>query len=118
MRAKLIREIPQREGLPSYFRQYELECVNCGEHYFNGKFDKRTVPYCPTCHRKYEREKQKRYQEQKKQKAINEVLSNIMAEITNIEIHGQVDSHTSFIRTGEQVKDITIGIIDKYKQEG
>ena len=45
------------------------------------------------------------------------VLDKIRAEITSIAINGQVDEHTMFIRTGEQVKKMALDIIDKYKAE-
>lgn len=45
------------------------------------------------------------------------ILDKIRAEIDGIEINGQVDEHTSFIRTGEQVKQMTLDIIDKYRKE-
>ena len=45
------------------------------------------------------------------------VLDKLRAEIDGIEINGQVDEHTSFIRTGEQVKQLALNIIDKYKAE-
>ena len=44
-----------------------------------------------------------------------DVLEQIRDEIDGIEINGQVDAHTMFIRTGEQVKQIALEIIDKYK---
>lgn len=56
-------------------------------------------------------------------KAVNKtetwecVLNKIRAEITAISISGQADEHTMFIRTGEQVKQMALGIIDKYKAE-
>lgn len=40
------------------------------------------------------------------------VLDKIRADIDGIEINGQVDEHTMFIRTGEQVKQMAIDIID------
>ena len=46
-----------------------------------------------------------------------EVLDKIRPEITAIAINGQVDEHTAFIRTGEQVKQMALDIIDKYKAE-
>lgn len=50
-----------------------------------------------------------------KQKYIErDVLDKIRAEITAIAINGQVNEHTAFIRTGEQVKQMTLEIIDKY----
>jgi hypothetical protein len=45
----------------------------------------------------------------------NDILDEIKAEIDGIEINGQVDINTMFIRTGEQVKQIVLNIIDKYK---
>lgn len=44
----------------------------------------------------------------------NKVLDKIRAEIDRIEINGQVDAHTMFTRTGEQVKQMALDIIDKY----
>ena len=41
-------------------------------------------------------------------------LEQIRAEINGIEINGQIDEHTMFIRTGEQVKQMALDIIDKY----
>ena len=43
-----------------------------------------------------------------------EVLDKIRAEIDGIEINGKVDAHTMFIRTGEQVKQMALDIIDKH----
>ena len=45
---------------------------------------------------------------------IIEVLDKIRAEIDGIEINGQVDIHTLFIRTGDHVKQMALDIIDKY----
>lgn len=47
-----------------------------------------------------------------------EVLDKIRAEVTAIAINGQVDEHTLFIRTGDQVKQLVLEIIDKYMAEG
>ena len=41
-------------------------------------------------------------------------LEQIRAEINGIEINGQIDEHTMFIRTGEQGKQMALDIIDKY----
>ncbi len=46
---------------------------------------------------------------------VNDVLDKIRAEITAIAINGQVDEHTMFIRSGEQVKQLALDIIDKYR---
>ena len=45
------------------------------------------------------------------------ILDKIRAEIDGIEINGRVDEHTLFIRTGEQVKQMALDIIDKYRKE-
>ena len=56
--------------------------------------------------------------EQRYEKALDEmekhykdVLEQIRAEIDGIEINGQVDEHTLFIRSGEQVKQMALDII-------
>lgn len=43
-----------------------------------------------------------------------DVLDEIRAEIANIEIYGQTD-HACFIKTGEQVKNAALQIVDKYR---
>lgn len=48
---------------------------------------------------------------------VDDVFEQIRAEINGIEINGQIDEHTMFIRTGEQVKQMALDIIDKYKTE-
>ena len=47
-------------------------------------------------------------------KTDNSVLEDIKAEIEHIEINGQIDEHTAFIRTGEQVKRMCLDIIDSH----
>ena len=49
---------------------------------------------------------------------LQDALDKIRSEVTAITINGQVDEHTMFIRTGEQVKQMALGIIDKYTSEG
>jgi hypothetical protein len=49
---------------------------------------------------------------------INDLLDKIRSEIASIAINGQVDEHTMFIRTGEQVKQMALEIIDKYREKG
>ena len=51
------------------------------------------------------------------QVADKNVLDKLRAEITAIDITGQVDEHTLFIRSGEQVKRLVLEIIDKYRAE-
>lgn len=46
-----------------------------------------------------------------------DVLDKIKAEITAIVINGQIDEHTAFIRTAEQIKQMALDVIDKYKAE-
>lgn len=53
----------------------------------------------------------------KKNECKADVLDKISAEVATIAINGQVDKHTMFIRTGEQVKQMALEIIDKYKAE-
>ena len=48
-------------------------------------------------------------------KLVDDVLDKIRAEIDGIEITGQIDEHTSFIRTGDSVKKIVLEILDKYR---
>ena len=52
-------------------------------------------------------------EDRKKQKS--DVLDKIRLEIASIDVNGQVDEHTMFVRTGEQVKQIALNIIDKMK---
>ena len=42
------------------------------------------------------------------------VIEDIKAEIEEIEINGYVDKNTEFIRTGGQVKNLVLQIIDKH----
>lgn len=87
MKAKLIREIPQREGLPYYFKMYEYECIECGAHYTRHQYSERINPYCGNCNLKHENQKQKERVARHEQKKINAVLDKIRAEIeTNITI--------------------------------
>jgi hypothetical protein len=81
MKAKLVREIPQREGLPYYFKTYEYECIECGEHFTRHQYNKRITPYCCKCNAKYEKQKQKERVARHEQKIINAVLDKIRAEI-------------------------------------
>lgn len=85
-------------------------CGTC-EHYPNDK-------HCIGC--KWDEGKRENTKwELKKNPIVIEraVLDKIRAEITAIVINGQVDEHTMFIRTGEQVKQMALDIIDKYKAE-
>ena len=44
-------------------------------------------------------------------------LEKIRDEISSIEISGQIDINTSFVRTSEQVKNMALEIIDKYAEQ-
>lgn len=44
-------------------------------------------------------------------------LEKIREEINSIEISGQIDINTSFVRTSEQVKNMALKIIDKYAEQ-
>ena len=105
MKAKLIREIPQREGLPYYFKTYEYECIDCGQHYTRKRCDNRINPYCSTCARKHDKEKQKEQRARKEQKIINRVLEQIRCEI---------DSYCSENRDRNDGLYIVMKIIDKH----
>lgn len=43
-----------------------------------------------------------------------DVLDKIRSEIDGIEINGRVDEHIMFVRTAEQVKGMTLEIIDRH----
>lgn len=45
------------------------------------------------------------------------ILDKIKDEIDGIELSGYIDDHTMFIRTAEQVKNIVLVIINKYRNE-
>lgn len=42
-------------------------------------------------------------------------FDNLRDEIDGIEINGQIDKHTLFIKSGQEVKKIALEIIDKYR---
>ena len=46
---------------------------------------------------------------------LQQAFEDIRAEIEDIQINGQIDSHTAFVRTGEQVKNMVLEIIDRYE---
>ena len=46
---------------------------------------------------------------------IKRALEYIRSEVAAIDTNGQVDEYTKFIRTGEQVKQMVLDIIDNYK---
>ena len=46
--------------------------------------------------------------------AYQKAFKDIRAEIESVQINGQIDNHTAFIRSGEQVKNMALEIIDSY----
>ena len=44
------------------------------------------------------------------------ILDKIRTDINGIEINGLVDEHTMFVRGGEEVKQMALEIIDKYRK--
>ena len=55
MRAKIVNV--KKSDKAWWFDSYELECIECGTHYFRSKVDDRTNPYCCNCKAKHEKEK-------------------------------------------------------------
>ena len=108
MRAKLIRKIPAREGLPHWFDEYEFECIDCGAHYFRGRCDSRISPYCCECYKKHEKEKNKEYRENKEKKIINAALRDVKAEIEKLHAWGDSFGNIYVLFDG------VIEIIDNY----
>ena len=90
MRAKLIRKLPAGidawgRKKPYYFDKYEFECVDCGEHYYSGHCDSRTVPWCGECYRKHTKERQKEYKARKEREIVNKALKGMIEELEHIE---------------------------------
>lgn len=108
MKAKLV-SVTESEGKPIWFRTYEFECIDCGKHFTRRRFDSRTNPYCPICHRKHENERQRERIKAKKQMAINDVLDKISAEIKD-----RID--TEPISSGEAIgMEMALDIVEKHK---
>ena len=59
MRAKIVNV--EKSDKAWWFDKYELECIECGTHYFRSKVDNRTNPYCAECTAKREREKRQEF---------------------------------------------------------
>ena len=111
MKAKLV-SVTEPEGKPIWFRTYEFECIDCGKHFTRHRFDSRTNPYCPTCNRKHENERQRERNEAKKQMAINDVLDKISAEIKEL-----TKAHCIQVMDREDIPLLALDIIEKYKAE-
>ena len=117
IRAKLVRKIPAGktmygEQLPHYFDKYELECIECGTHYRSGHYDRRTIPYCPTCNHKYEVEKQKANNKRREQRLINKELFKIKTEITEErdKWHYTTDAYKSYNKALEIIEEHMKGV--------
>lgn len=110
MKAKLIREIPQREGLPYYFKMYEYECIECGAHYTRHQYSERINPYCGNCNLKHENQKQKERVARHEQKKINAVLEQIRAEIIKLD---DINPDYPMDRTIHINRNEVLGILDK-----
>ena len=105
MDAKLIRVIPEGEGRPFYFREYEYECIRCGAHFFRHTCNDRINPYCAKCCRENERIKARVRAEQKKQEIIIDELYQIRKEMQGVETTSQWT---------EYIKMEMLFIIDKH----
>lgn len=66
IQAKLVRKI--ENGGAWYFDKYELECIECGNHYFSGRYYSRTVPYCNDCKRERDRKRNEILKAEKKKR--------------------------------------------------
>lgn len=64
-KAKLIRVEPNKIW---YLTTYYFECVDCGQEYFRHRNDNRTNPYCGSCQRKHDVERQR---ERNKEKSVD-----------------------------------------------
>lgn len=105
MDAKLVRVIEASPGRSWYFREYEYECIRCGEHFFRHTCNDRINPYCGKCCRENERIKARVRAEQKKQELILDELCKIKKEMMLVE----TGSHWT-----EHVKMEMLYIIDKH----
>lgn len=96
----------------------ELEiCKYCGKPIMRGEVwnpDENGNGYHHACLIDIEFNENKKRVERLAQKSI---LDKIRAEIQGIEINGQIDEHTLFIRSGNEVKNIALDIINKYTAE-
>lgn len=109
MRAKLIRVIPEEEGMPYYFRQYEYECIECGGHFTRHQYNDRIDPYCGPCRNKHERIRQKERRKMKDQEKINRVLDKIYVDIQKL--------RGCSCGCSDGIIDEIEDILDKYKAE-
>lgn len=85
MKAKLIRVIEPEKGQPWYLRQYEYECIKCGDLYYRSGYGSHINPYCGKCSYEIEKIRRREQAKTKKIKDINKVLNDIKAEIEDLE---------------------------------
>ena len=72
IQARLVRKV---DGGACNYDKYELECIKCGTHYFQCRYDNRTVPYCGICRREMAKDRNKEYKE-KREKRIETSIWN------------------------------------------
>ena len=111
MRAKLIGKVDRR-----YYSEYELECIDCGKHYFRQKVDYRTTPYCAWCQKRHDKEKKEERDKQKNQDQINKVLDNMRTDVMRYYSNCQLSfvNKECLLCTDNTFKSI-LQIIDKYR---
>lgn len=101
MEAKLIRVIEPEKGQSWYLRQYEYECIKCGDLYYRSGYGNHIKPYCGKCSYEIEKIRRRKYARTKRIKDINKVLNDIKTEIwishnnnyTKSEIVNLIDKH-------------------------
>lgn len=95
IKAKFVRKI--ENGGAWYFDKYEFECVDCGTHFYSGRYDCRTSPYCAECKMKHDRKrtqelkllKKRKHDRKIRNKAIEEFAEEAMERFTEFDLkHG------------------------------
>lgn len=111
MEAKLIRVIEPKPDRQWYFREYEYECIRCGEHFFRHTCNDRINPYCSKCRKENDHIKAKARAERKKQKVILDELCQIRKEMEAV---------SSVTQWSKYIKNEMLYIVDKhiYKNGG
>lgn len=82
IQAKLVRKI--ESGKAWYFDKYEFECIDCGRHYRNGRFDSRTVPYCNDCKRKHDKERAEKLKEKRRKAYEKDIRDNAIDDFSRM----------------------------------
>ena len=114
MDAKLVRVIEAKPGRSWYFREYEYECIRCGEHFFRHTCNDRINPYCAKCFRENERIKARAKRVAQKKQIEVDILEKVKKDIYHMRdtdcLMKYVDPYT--------VADVCIEIVNKYIEEG